>query len=70
MSGTELVMTIVASLRTVFWGMLGVRSSADHRADLDDIEVPIALPLMAFVVAGVFAVLVYGLADIAVRVAR
>ena len=63
-------MTIVASLRTVFWGMLGVRSSADHRADLDDIEVPIALPLMAFVVAGVFAVLVYGLADIAVRVAR
>jgi hypothetical protein len=69
MSGTELIMTVVASLRTVFWGFLGVRSSADHRADLDDIKVPLALPLMAFAVAGAFAVLVYGLADIAVHVA-
>jgi hypothetical protein len=69
MSGTELIMTVVASLRTVFWGLLGVRSSADHRADLDDIKVPSALPLMAFAVAGAFAVLVYGLADIAVHVA-
>jgi hypothetical protein len=58
-------MFIVALLRTVFWRFLGVRSSAD----LDDIKVPLVLPLMAFVVAGMFAVLVYSLADIAVHVA-
>lgn len=62
-------MKIVALTRTVFWGLLGVRSSAAHRADFDDITVPLALPLMAFVVAGAFAVLVYGLADVAVHVA-
>ena len=62
-------MTIDALIRTVFWGLLGVRSGSDHRADFDDIKVPLALPVMAFVVAGAFAVLVYGLANIAVRVA-
>ncbi|WP_160109943.1 DUF2970 domain-containing protein [Caballeronia choica] len=64
-----MIIFIVALLRTVFWRFLGVRSSADHRADLDDIKVPLVLPLMAFVVAGMFAVLVYSLADIAVHVA-
>jgi hypothetical protein len=62
-------MAIVALLKTVFWGLLGVRSSADHRATFEDITMPLALPLMAFVVAGAFAVLVYGLADIAVHAA-
>jgi hypothetical protein len=40
-------MTIDALIRTVFWGLLGVRSGADHRADFDDIKVPLALPVMA-----------------------
>jgi hypothetical protein len=62
-------MIIVALIRTVFWGLLGVRNSADHRADFDDIKVPLALPLMAFIVAGAFAALVYGLAHIAVHIA-
>ena len=62
-------MTIVAMARSAFWGLLGTRDTANHRANLDDIQVPVALPLMAFVVAAAFAFVVYGLADVAVHVA-
>jgi hypothetical protein len=61
-------MTIDALIRTVLRGLPDVRWSADHRVDFDDIKRPSAMPLLTFV-AGAFAVLVYRLADIAVRVA-
>lgn len=63
-------MNIKQNLGTVLWGFVGVRSSAAHQADIDEIKVPLALPMMAFVIAAGFAGVVYSLADIAVHVVR
>lgn len=62
-------MKTIALAKTAFWGLLGAHNTADHAAGFDDIQIPVALPLLAFIVAGAFAVFVYGLADVAVHVA-